>query len=298
MCLESGESMLSKYFPALKRSESPPSLPEAPKAWGQNNHITTAKRKSGTNIKPTASVVDPRKFYLPTPINVYARPDALRQIDRWDHCMEIDLEHRAEWACGNSEKPDFAGRTGTAESSFSNESTKTKQKKRKAEKDRNDETKDKAEVQADADSTDDMSDANAKENSPMAQLEIESKIGPQKKKKKRRKRLRRRPPGYVSWMHPSPNYLQRKDSSSSSSAPGVMPRELPIDKVHPAAESRHICPTRVPDLSLTFDSQFESGNLLRAQLVGMSDTRNMKMGVQEYDLVLQNDLFTNGHVQW
>lgn len=37
-----------------------------------------------------------------------------------------------------------------------------------------------------------------------------------------------------------------------------------------------------------FESRFESGNLLAA--IKLSDT--------EYDLVLQNDVNTNGHTQW
>ena len=42
------------------------------------------------------------------------------------------------------------------------------------------------------------------------------------------------------------------------------------------------------DKTLIFESRFESGNLLGA--VKISDT--------EYDLILQNDINTNGHTQW
>ena len=37
-----------------------------------------------------------------------------------------------------------------------------------------------------------------------------------------------------------------------------------------------------------FESRFETGNLLAA----------MKVSNKEYDLVLQNDINTNGHTQW
>ena len=42
------------------------------------------------------------------------------------------------------------------------------------------------------------------------------------------------------------------------------------------------------DRTLLFESRFESGNLLA--VVKESDT--------EYDLILQNDINTNGHTQW
>jgi hypothetical protein len=42
------------------------------------------------------------------------------------------------------------------------------------------------------------------------------------------------------------------------------------------------------DAVLSFESRFESGNLRRAALVGKN----------EYDLVLQTDVNTNGHTQW
>lgn len=42
------------------------------------------------------------------------------------------------------------------------------------------------------------------------------------------------------------------------------------------------------DTTLLFESRFESGNLLAA--IKISDT--------EYDLILQNDINTNGHTQW
>ena len=42
------------------------------------------------------------------------------------------------------------------------------------------------------------------------------------------------------------------------------------------------------DLTLVFESRFESGNLLAA----------MKVSDSEYDMFLQNDINTNGHTQW
>ena len=42
------------------------------------------------------------------------------------------------------------------------------------------------------------------------------------------------------------------------------------------------------DTTLVFESRFESGNLLMA----------VKQAEREYDLVLQNDINTNGHTQW
>ena len=42
------------------------------------------------------------------------------------------------------------------------------------------------------------------------------------------------------------------------------------------------------DLTLVFESRFESGNLLAS----------MKVSDNEYDMFLQNDIKTNGHTQW
>mmetsp|Transcript_43346 Transcript_43346/g.41755 ORF Transcript_43346/g.41755 Transcript_43346/m.41755 type:complete len:192 (+) Transcript_43346:587-1162(+) len=42
------------------------------------------------------------------------------------------------------------------------------------------------------------------------------------------------------------------------------------------------------DRTIVFESRFESGNLLAA----------LKISDNEYDLVLQNDINTNGHTQW
>jgi cytosolic carboxypeptidase protein 2/3 len=41
-------------------------------------------------------------------------------------------------------------------------------------------------------------------------------------------------------------------------------------------------------VTLQFESRFESGNLLAA----------LKISDNEYDLILQNDINTNGHTQW
>ena len=42
------------------------------------------------------------------------------------------------------------------------------------------------------------------------------------------------------------------------------------------------------DKTIIFESRFESGNLLAA----------IKVTDSEYDLILQNDINTNGHTQW
>ena len=47
-------------------------------------------------------------------------------------------------------------------------------------------------------------------------------------------------------------------------------------------------PNGMDDQTLVFESRFETGNLLAA----------MKVSETEYDLVLQNDINTNGHTQW
>jgi len=47
-------------------------------------------------------------------------------------------------------------------------------------------------------------------------------------------------------------------------------------------------PTGPEDKTLVFESRFESGNLLSA----------IKVSENEYDLVLQNDINTNGNTQW
>lgn len=44
-------------------------------------------------------------------------------------------------------------------------------------------------------------------------------------------------------------------------------------------------PTAANDTTLKFESRFESGNLLAA----------IKLSATEYDLILQNDINTNGH---
>ena len=49
--------------------------------------------------------------------------------------------------------------------------------------------------------------------------------------------------------------------------------------------SPYYTPTDPTDTTLCFESRFESGNLLCA----------MKVSENEYDLVLQNDINTNGH---
>ena len=46
--------------------------------------------------------------------------------------------------------------------------------------------------------------------------------------------------------------------------------------------------TEPTDKTLSFESRFESGNLLCA----------MQVSENEYDLILQNDINTNGHTQW
>ena len=45
---------------------------------------------------------------------------------------------------------------------------------------------------------------------------------------------------------------------------------------------------REEDQTLIFESRFESGNLLSST----------KISDNEYDLILQNDINTNGHTQW
>ena len=52
--------------------------------------------------------------------------------------------------------------------------------------------------------------------------------------------------------------------------------------------SPYYTPTDPTDTTLCFESRFESGNLLCA----------MKVSENEYDLILQNDINTNGHTQW
>lgn len=47
-------------------------------------------------------------------------------------------------------------------------------------------------------------------------------------------------------------------------------------------------PENEQDQTLIFESRFESGNLLAA----------IKVSDNEYDLILQNDINTNGHTQW
>jgi hypothetical protein len=47
-------------------------------------------------------------------------------------------------------------------------------------------------------------------------------------------------------------------------------------------------PSGPEDKTLIFESRFESGNLLAA----------IKVSEKEYDLVLQNDINTNGNTQW
>ena len=63
--------------------------------------------------------------------------------------------------------------------------------------------------------------------------------------------------------------------------------------IPPLPQSNMICPYHKPldgpeDNSLQFDSVFESGNLAIA----------LKVSDEEYNLILQNDINTNGHTQW
>ncbi len=314
MCLELGESSLSQYFPALKLSEElPPSSAETKPTWGSPDN--RKRRGSGSDSRSTARrapTADRKSFYYSAPVTVYARPDALRQIDRWNHRMEIALNEAADTS-GPGGGIKRAERTGTADSSSSNESSKAKEKKQKTEKgegDRNDKDVDRSNSLGSGpdESEEDVFLKNKIDHRPSAgDDQQDADTSPRNtssppKKKRRRKRLRRRPPGYIKL-----NSKLRKNSPVESS--DQQRSELPLDAVPKAPESRHVDPSSVPDLSLTFDSQFESGNLLRAQLVGAascksrikagkSKEKKLKMGVQEFDLVLQNDLFTNGHVQW
>jgi len=51
---------------------------------------------------------------------------------------------------------------------------------------------------------------------------------------------------------------------------------------------QYYIPESKTDPTLLFESRFESGNLLVA----------IQLSENEYDLVLQNDINTNGHTQW
>ncbi len=55
-----------------------------------------------------------------------------------------------------------------------------------------------------------------------------------------------------------------------------------------SAPTPYYLPDGSLDKTLVFESRFETGNLLVA----------MKVSDNEYDLVLQNDINTNGHTQW
>jgi hypothetical protein len=56
----------------------------------------------------------------------------------------------------------------------------------------------------------------------------------------------------------------------------------------PLPPSQYYYPESESDTTLCFESRFESGNLMVA----------IKASDNEYDLVLQNDINTNGHTQW
>ena len=84
---------------------------------------------------------------------------------------------------------------------------------------------------------------------------------------------------------PSCSKLQLVYESASAAGMGVPSRiaeeELPYEL--PPAPEQPLFPH-----SLSFDSEFESGNLLRA----------IQRDANEYDLMLRCDLHTNGHTQW
>lgn len=63
--------------------------------------------------------------------------------------------------------------------------------------------------------------------------------------------------------------------------------DRPSKKKHEEIKQFYI-PNSEEDLTLVFESRFESGNLWMA----------FKVSEQEYDLVLQNDVNTRGHTQW
>ena len=254
MCLEPGESTLSHYFPDLR-------LQPQPSSQRSNSDNTTGNVNKKRSRKDRSRHVDRKSFYLPVPVTVYARPDALRQIDRWNQHVSAPTE-QVEEKSAHFSKSNIESEENSAGEDSSNKKQTSSQTNRGNE------------------ASESVNDMKNKGTSP-------------NRKRKRRKRLRRRPPGYIS--------INPKKSI------GEEQRLPPLDKVSPAKQSRHVDPSKVPAFSLAFDSQFECGNLLRAQLVGaspdQSSTNSRREGpmgycVQEYDLVLQNDLFTNGHVQW
>ena len=73
--------------------------------------------------------------------------------------------------------------------------------------------------------------------------------------------------------------LQRSPMMRGPQQQRMKPRPLDSQLYHPTDEN---------DKTLVFESRFESGNLYLAQKV--SDT--------EYNLLMQNDVNTQGHTQW
>jgi len=61
-----------------------------------------------------------------------------------------------------------------------------------------------------------------------------------------------------------------------------------IDRKREPPPIQYYFPNGPADKTLVFESRFETGNLLAA----------VKLSDLEYDLVLQNDINTNGHTQW
>ena len=61
-----------------------------------------------------------------------------------------------------------------------------------------------------------------------------------------------------------------------------------MGKTQQATPQQYYKPTGPEDKTLIFESRFESGNLLAA----------IKISDNEYDLILQNDINTNGNTQW
>ena len=110
-------------------------------------------------------------------------------------------------------------------------------------------------------------------------------------------------PNYLERLSLSPNLGGNRSYLNSSGQDASVPSRMQLAYESTSAGGRGLlskCPTPVPYIvppngqgdpfehSLTFDSDFESGNLLRA----------VQKGDANYDLFLRSDLHTPGHTQW
>ena len=267
------------------------------------------KRRTTSSSSSTSTADVP--FYLDEHATLYARPDALREIDFWLERMECVGPKIPDRSGSKNNKKKTSGATASAENSGNDDegsscgaaaarcASKTKGSIKKSTKTFSDST---------------FSGTIAEDANETPRL--------QKKKKMKKRYLLIRPSTLK--LREKRNEIKGTniDSSDGKQISGersgersddnttriktkqCMNPKLKVDIVPSCTPSRHYDRTKIMNMKrvkfknvLKFDSQFECGNLLWSKLIGQRKCKNGTI-LQEYDLTLQHDLFTNGNVQW